>query len=123
MSDSKLEPGRELDALVAERVMGRNPNLEPLIRDAPAYSTDIAAAWEVAEKVKRKDIMEYGDFYLVWGNYGADTTPKGPHGQMIYPNALAWFCRIDMPTRTVSATADTAPHAICLAALEAVGDL
>src|SRR5437763_10661229 len=60
-----VKPGRELDALVAERVMGwaveRNTvDSEPIVMfskpgeyygPVPPYSTDIAAAWEVVEKL------------------------------------------------------------------------
>lgn len=73
-----MKPGRELDALVAEKVMGwkwdvspntgrrvlegpsssgekallaiQNPNRH--IGGLPKYSTDIAPAWEVVEKIK-----------------------------------------------------------------------
>ncbi|MEZ0208844.1 MAG: hypothetical protein ACAH17_01550, partial [Candidatus Paceibacterota bacterium] len=60
-----LQPGRELDALVAEKVMGikhihySDPvngmiGRAPKGRDymqVPNYSTDIAAAWTVVQKV------------------------------------------------------------------------
>ena len=54
----KMEAGREMDALVAEKVMGlsyilfdgTDPHQEEL---TPHYSTDIAAAWEVVEKLRK----------------------------------------------------------------------
>ncbi len=71
---SELKPGRELDALIAEKVMGGGSNTmvgnyegydsmsgrdDPpsvLWSSAPKnYSTDIAAAWEVVEKLKSQE--------------------------------------------------------------------
>jgi hypothetical protein len=72
MNVRELEAGREIDALVAERIMrwtretywvatGRGPHEERSglfgpggIRDVdqfPCYSTEIAAAWEVVERM------------------------------------------------------------------------
>jgi len=87
------------------------------------FSTDISAAWEVVEKIKRKEIRGYGDIRIFWGNYGPNTTPKGPCGQMVYPDSLAWLCGIEMEDgRLFSVDSKTAPHAICLAALLAMED-
>ena len=59
-----MEPGRELDALVADKVIGMDlvedtqlqlpryylPEYDRTIhRDVPLYSSDISAAWEVLE--------------------------------------------------------------------------
>lgn len=118
-SDSELPPGRELDALVWQILNGREPNIVvcryvdgdwqphggyPLGHVSPPhYSTDIAAVQEVKQKM-----AEMG-----WD----------------------WFCLIERPgqaTVTISAlnnpalpdvqgVAETAPHAICLVALRAVG--
>ncbi len=123
---SELKPGRELDALVAEKVMGlkivvkvwgtgkkyRSFSVgEPdyiyssdrpegeLINSVPRYSTDIAAAWEVVEKL-------------------------GQHFQLFSPtdNRPSWEARFrDGRFKLVTAEAATGPHAICLAALKAVG--
>lgn len=108
---------RELDALVAEKVMGwrierymTNPpkptgmGMPPdstTIAEIPAYSTDIAAAWEVVEKMRAQG----------------------------FDNQFSW--RADRPGhrsrpfacfgRNGSAEADTLQKAICLAALKAVG--
>lgn len=113
-----MTAGRELDALIAEKVMGwkvfRNGEHGPhrweaetdrgTLRvidssysgDGFSPSTDIAAAWEVVEKVRK----EAGDFQLALVDYGS-----------------AWAARFDK----ASAVERTAPHAICLAALKAVG--
>ena len=115
-----MNAGRELDALVAEHVMGWSlnsnnfghvprgwpPEMTPLDTnydpvDVPAYSTDIAAAWEVVEKMNAEDIRL--ELYSPYGD---------PH----------WACQFWMEGELVAgAGVDTAPHAICLAALKAVG--
>jgi hypothetical protein len=104
-----MNPGRELDALVAEKVMGChnvNGQLYPpdfsghgihLAIVAPHYSTSIAAAWKVVEKLENN---------------------------FVALSALGSGFRVEMKafvTATVYGEADTAAHAICLAALKAVG--
>jgi hypothetical protein len=117
-----MKPSRELDALVAERVMGwrfigefdlemngdrwaKNPDgHENYFSDVPHYSTNIAAAWEVMEKLLAYNpFWEQHDFI---GIYLAPTSPKG------------WTCNFG--DDTTRAYGDTAPHAICLAALKVV---
>jgi hypothetical protein len=114
MSDEK-KPGREIDVLIAEKVMGiteakwceqcwveifdcqcRQGKHGPL-----PYSTDIAAAWEVLEKVR----PSHGEVWI--GRSDTETT-------------MRWKCSIQHDTSTYEAIADTAPLAICLAALKAV---
>lgn len=113
-----MNVGRELDALVAEKVMGLNIRpvvheygLSPQLKlapgsinyvgtyteipEVPPYSTDIAAAWGVVEKLRERGF-----------------------GFSLNDGWIAWFLagRSDW-----HADAETAPHAICLAALKAVG--
>ena len=89
-----MKPGRDLDALIAEKVMGSENN-------CPHYSTDITAAWEVVEKFHKIDVSHTFD---------------------------GWFCSIDTSDEygqngTWShAQGQSAPHAICLAALNVVGE-
>ena len=103
---------RQIDALVAEKVMGwvesthkdsmgylappDNPEGFYTDYDIPNYSTDISAAWEVMEKMKEiyePDIM-YLKLYNKWrADFGYDATILN----------------------------ETAPMAICLAALKAKG--
>lgn len=105
-----LPAGMELDALIAEKVIGmHSAEVADWIRlkehnyGIPHYSTDIAAAWEVVDNlIERKfrvsvlrDFSEWA--VCIW-----------------LPNAVRWTDAIE---------ADTAPHAICLAALNAVGAL
>lgn len=136
MNIDELKAGRELDALVAEKVMGWevcnsergapprktwDKNTIAMSCPIPHYSTDIAAAWEVLCKFKRNNPWECGDILLVWGNYGEDGAPKAPHGQICYPQKLAWLCRIENEKGEYVGIAESAPLAICLAALKAVG--
>ena len=116
--NTTVKPGRELDALVAEKVMGckvyveanGNPRCDcpganatgprphasyGLYASLKRYSTDIAAAWEVVEKMRE-------DGFLV----------------ALYRSAGAWIA----DTNPGYGKSDTAPHAICLAALRAVGE-
>ncbi len=116
-----LQPGPELDALVAEKVMGwksrksvglathegdnlwiRPDNCAAGLR---VYSTDISAAWEVVEKIK--SIIKRNFFFeLLY-------TPERPHWYAVFSSTK--------PERRYSADGRTAPHAICLAALKAFG--
>jgi hypothetical protein len=152
---------RELDALVAEKVMGWardsrltfgddlgikdcyylwpeqavyrhksehdaywerwSPNgAEVIINEfVPAYSTDIAAAWQVVEKLTRPlaNIRD-GEWCLDRLGYRCcEHDEDGVHGE--------WRCsfRADKgeDAEWVHVTASTAPLAICLAALKACG--
>ena len=124
------KPGRELDALVAEKVMGlafvkltlnkgevyakeilaltRNgkPYLihGPLMHgmvypEVPEYSTQIWAAWEVLDRFT-------GDGKFPMVRYDGIRPPGKPR----------WTAALG----SYRGDADTAPHAICLAALRAV---
>ena len=99
-----MNPGRELDALVAEKVMGIGPRG---LAFPKKYSTDIAAAWEAVETL---------------------TSPKSRHRFSCTTlhcdcNSGLWsFGDIDRDgTVWPRQDAHTAPHAICLAALRVVG--
>lgn len=101
-----MKPGSELDLLVAEKVMGLSPyksfgdyryEHNSNLRDSilPRYSTDIAAAWKVVEEFYRDNLFE-----INWNH----ATKK-------------WHASINEHTKA----SDTAPHAICLAALKCKG--
>lgn len=79
MDIDKIEAGQELDALVAEKVMGLkvrgnkyvemgDSEIPPIALDIPRYSTDMAAAWQVVEKIKATSSRGYVlDFFRgVW---------------------------------------------------------
>ena len=106
-----MTPGRELDALVAEKVMEWKVDYIPRFGAAvlvgglsgiacPPYSTDIGAAWEVVEKVPYALCLMRvdGKWRAQFWEFGKYTSR--PQGE---------------------ADAPTAPHAICLAALRALG--
>lgn len=119
MDIDRLEPGRELDELVAERVLGWKWGLHTFGHDLPGgpfwaiaitsvghhvqtmprFSTDISDAWEVVERM-----ANYGDF-SIHASRNLNAERNGWNvvmGGDYFTNAL------------------TAPHAICLAALKAV---
>lgn len=123
-----MKPGRELDALIAEKVMGlelKQPkgvawrentwvyaindfrDSGPMyVVDCDFYSTDISAAWEVVDNLRyRKIPISIAHVFFPaeerW-EYIAKAENVQPYGFEF-------------------ATSDSAPHAICLAALKAVG--
>lgn len=121
-----MKAGRELDALIAEKVMGLQTCSDPIGRCAAAkltpcqcwgvpdrngivsggerasYSTDIAAAWEVMEKLREQWAVELHGRDQAWAVLIED-------GDEVSAHFIA------------TEEADTAPLAICLAALKAVG--
>lgn len=117
-----MKPGRELDALVAEKVwpecsvamaaIGENDedvlsvwklNGERNWLPLPHYSTSIADAWLVVEK-----------FPDALGYFAIDHT----HGS---GKVGIWLNPQDFGEFPPDVMGETAPHAICLAALKAVG--
>jgi hypothetical protein len=125
-----LGPGRELDVLVAEKVMELKPpsgfSYSPRGKDwrrwepeqysngeftrsdvletwPPNFSTSISAAWEVVEKLGETDSWEL--HYV-----------PSPVDRERWQVAILHFASGE----EYLVEADTAPHAICLAALKAV---
>jgi hypothetical protein len=123
--------GRELDALVAERVMGLQvqrdqytAGVKALLGDKrsddpwdyyigdtndrlPHYSTDISAAWLVVERMRQTHDFELG------------LLAKFKNGKDLW-EAEFTDCATDEAYKSYLAEADTAPLAICLAALAAL---
>ena len=116
---SSLPASRELDALVAERVMGWHAlrdghcaECEAMIKEGtlmmsdpqglvgvvPDYSTSISAAWEVVEKTRLFD---------------------NAHLRRDLWNEIRWQI-VAEPSEEILASADTAPLAICRAVLKTV---
>lgn len=128
MASSDLEMGAEMkwselssrqrDALVAERVLGYQCvcDVEPAdcpihnIADASTllpYSMDIAAAWEVVEHLRPRFGFSLHDWPEIRvADYEAEFQVRDEVGEG-YPN--------------FTGEANTAPKAICLAALKACG--
>ena len=121
-----LPTGRELDALVAEKVLGwlqvrkqmiANAMGQPVMEDfvglptasaaipqlIPRYSTMIQEAWKVAEELRGRS------------QFVAVLSGLGPQG--VQP----WICKINRDGGFIEERADAAPLAICLGALKSVG--
>lgn len=120
-----MNPGRELDALIARAVFKQetfvdvrlgndwhvtNDTGETMI--VPHYSTDIAAAWQVLEVLKAKRSLWSDDFSLMY-DLEEKKWRAGALQWRGYEQAHWW--------EPAFAMAETAPHAICLAGLKAVG--
>jgi ABA sandwich protein len=136
--ENTVTAGRELDALVAEKVMGWI-DLGPRWSDSNASgyrwmrqdkkllteqefepSTDIAAAWAV--------VKLFANFKAPGTTHDAVEVLEAPHGQAhvhIYDTSPGGYVGPkgeSIPqAEPVNVWADTAPLAICLAALKAVG--
>jgi hypothetical protein len=125
-----MKIGRELDALVAEKILGCKvgrharlrtdagepdyicecdgyPHQHPWIDDTrylPDYSSDMSAAWEIIEKLKERFDGQFsfsgGEWTFLLGTLDAGG---------------------DLQNGAVYASSASAPHAICLAALKALG--
>lgn len=129
MSDA----GRELDALIAERVFG---NAWASVRgglprkSCPRYSTEIEAAMRIVEKLWADGTVAHTGhgtyrFQLNRRDGAAAFAHLGFGGDRAELRD-AWVCEFstdpegDFSTHATG-IAETAPHAICLAALQAVG--
>lgn len=126
-----MNASRELDALVAEKVMGWKLKSEPhtrwilpdggeLIAPPPAYSTDISAAWQVVEEIGLFDSPSEqrarggeGDTWYVLGRKGDKWVVASP--------CVAHGMYYDLGSIEPLVAADTAPLAICRAALAVMG--
>lgn len=119
-----LKPGRELDALVAEKVMGCDDwctcewsigTSPPLFKcdeckkwvssSVPGFSTDISAAWEVMEKLRAMTCC---------------LDIRFPTSEPIEVGFILFDEDNLQKHDKVTVYADAAPHAICLAALKAI---
>jgi hypothetical protein len=93
-----LPAGREMDEMIAEKVMGHK-RPENGGREVPHYSTDIAAAWHVV-----KHLGQQSDISVTVTQEGGaySCQIRGPSGE--------WWAR-------ASGEGETAPLAICRGAL------
>ena len=109
---SQPEAGWELDAEVAEKVMGVDmprsfpEAYPPQLRVDPPYSTDIEMAWYVVERMREQG----------WGFQLTNATNDGTDDWSVEYWPLTGG-------DTVLSHADTAPLCICLAALSALRSL
>lgn len=112
--------GRKLDALIAERVMGWDRDGDRLWPpdtrrskwkygiSVPPYSTSIADAWPVVEKLKERHSVE-----LIGG-------PNDEGGCEHWSCTIKSYGYRSFQDQKWRGEADTAPLAICIAALRAV---
>jgi hypothetical protein len=121
-----MEPGQELDALVMVEVFGWDLTPHEFghdlphgpfraigyddegrhVRGMPCPSTDIADAFELVDKHPYYfSLRRTNDYRNARWNLG---------------DPIKWVCRFYAPEK-FQVVADAAPHAICLAALKAVG--
>lgn len=121
-----MNPGRELDALVAKKVFGHtvidynqigradkhSKNDDGSLTLVPQYSKHIAAAWMVVEKLN-----ESGFGYCIEKSPVVEGTTAWFVPKQILPEGHV--CTEDIVH--ISHTSNSVPHAICLAALKAVG--
>lgn len=117
-----MKEGRELDVLVAEQVLGhtiigqRKGTLKERtragqVRPLRAYSTDIAAAWELVRLLGIALLpISDGKWFGLIGKERAWQSPA---------DFLTYLQKADYVSAG-AAVADTAPMTICLAALRAV---
>jgi hypothetical protein len=127
-----MNAGRELDALVAEKLMGMGSQMtvqrQPdgsyvptgeIWYDCPEFSTDIADVWQVVKKMHDGiDPAEMGRYqYLTLVCTGA----FGERWAASFDFNLShdWYEADVIVTCPFAAKAATAPLAICLAALKA----
>ena len=113
-----MPAGREMDALIAERVLDLDVNGDRVcgkgfiknmnVRLLPHYSTNMSAAWEVVEKIK-----DWGEGWCPQ-IYWDDNDGLEP-GEWVAEFNKYWEAENDY--RHFEAVADTAPLAICCAAL------
>lgn len=121
-----MDAGRVLDTAIARSVMGWTIDYSIPIIDivgpyadraawknehgnsakVPCFSTDIAAAWQVVEKMQEG--LEWQ--FMLEAHSGEWLAYVTPHISSPRYNSQQF-----------EAIADTAPHAICLVALEALG--
>ena len=102
---------RKLDALVAEKVMGMpRAIVDALALGPPAYSTSIADAWDVVEKLDTP-----GPFWTIESPRGVMDDTKWSAHYIPVPTKFGGSGRLGV------GEADSAPLAICIAALKAVG--
>jgi hypothetical protein len=107
----KMEAEIELDALIAEKVMG----IKPLsISYVERYSTDIAAAWSVMEKMRERDACWCPNIF--WDDM--DGLADGE-----WSCAMTYYSDLPEEFRQYEALGGNNPSlAICRAALLAVCD-
>ena len=124
-----MKAGRELDALIAEKVMGWSSQADGLYWDTGNHRTRLVLGSIIAKKRKEMGLENAQDFVFAPSTNIADAwevvekfvTADHRDGYDVQLSARSdgWMCCI-FPYEPVEG-ADTAPLAICLAALKAKG--
>lgn len=123
-----IRAGRGLDAMIAERAMGWRyvrlvdgewygaPAEVPAVYRVPPFSTDVAAAWAVVERLHSLGRI---------GNTPCDLCVTVSFGDQslcsLSETSTMGYVGYDGPLINVEEVADTVPLAICRAALAAFG--
>ena len=135
-----MKAGRNLDALVARMVVGWTwddvsawaPGRSRYARNLPGreweflphYSTDIAAAWEVVERLRSRGISSGHGFNWDLCIKVGHSDDSGWFVELFDLSSMGYCGPADTTIRWDGVdvrNAETASHAICLAALKAVG--
>jgi hypothetical protein len=103
MNIDSMPAGRELDALVAEKVM----NYTTWAFGVPRYSESIEAAWGVLEKILDLE--------------GKKETHLPVFSVQVSPYGCSAVLQVGAGCVKVTSNAESAPLAICRAALKVVG--
>lgn len=110
-----MKPGREMDRLIAEKIMNL-PHIRTadyliydtdIFKPVPFYSTRIEDAWELVEK------------FVI--SVAVPGSPDSSGCSFSHYTAIAWAPTDKASHYHIYEWGDTAPHAICLAALKAHG--
>lgn len=122
-----MKPGRELDALIAEKVMGITPDLKCIA----CGSTNLLIHWLTGNNMYGDCTknMDYKRTFIKLPNYSTDISDAwlvvekmGAYNDSSFSLSVGLsyteWCACFMGHKAWS---DSAPHAICLAALKAVG--
>lgn len=104
-----MQAGRELDKLVADRVMGLETNLDGHEWSIPRYSTEMVEAWKVVEHLKGK--LPESTFFNLYGSQDDWSFEIDTNDGRFLQNG---------PTIDVVGQGSSAPHAICVVALRAM---
>lgn len=91
-------------------------------RICPAYSTDIAAAWQVVEWAAQRteDDLTFDDLTFSWEGPIFKPSRRYLTAEGYPLDTTCWFVTLEAGGLRYVVCADTAPLAICLAALKAV---
>lgn len=151
MDIDKMPAGREMDALVAEKVMGhaicehsrtkstaqssgiamcgvRECKGELHYEYLPRYSTDIAAAWEVVEKLQRDDFTvvvsaNHSSNYQACMIFKGFAASYGPADAFLYLGKTEEMSVAFGEKPPVRVAEETVPLSICRAALKVISQI